>query len=331
VLVLFVVAGFGASSLIRAIRSTNATRPSSPVPTTPPRTPASPTPVVASWTGPFGVAKQILHLVDASRTVLPPHSGTSEPGPRVLPTVVWFPKLPAGTVPPPQGYPLVVFAHGFDLGPAEYAPLLRSWAARGYVVAAPSFPLTNPHAVGGLDENDLGNQPADVRFVITKLLAAHGDATSRLSGMIDRAEIAVAGHSDGGDTADAVAYNTCCRDVRIRAALVMAGAALTFPGGTYYPPGSPPLFVVQGTNDTVNRPQLSQQIFGSAPKPKASLSLLGADHLQPFTGTGQYEHLTATLTIDFLDHTLKALPDALARLRSDGRATPSLEKLTLAL
>jgi pimeloyl-ACP methyl ester carboxylesterase len=198
------------------------------------------------------------------------------------------------------------------------------------VVAAPAFPLTKPDALGDLDEADLVNQPADVRFVITKLLIRSAATSSALSGMIDPAEIAVAGHSDGGDTAQAVAYGACCLDPRVRAAIVMAGEEL-FPGGTNSSPGGMPLFVVQGTKDLVNRPYLSQRLYARAGRPKAYLSLIGADHLEPFTGTGPYHRITASLTTDFLDRYLKNLPDASSRLRSDGRSTPSLEKLTLAL
>jgi len=60
------------------------------------------------------------------------------------------------------------------LTPADYAPLLRAIASAGYVVAAPIFPLTNTHALGGPNEADLVNQPRDVSFVITKLLALNG-------------------------------------------------------------------------------------------------------------------------------------------------------------
>ena len=332
-LIVLIAAGGAISLLIRSGASTPLeTRPTGTIgsPSSPGPTPtSSPTPVEASWTGPFAVSKTVLQLVDRTRTVLPPHTGTSKPAPRALPTVVWHPKLPEGTVPPAQGFPLVVFAHGFDVSPLAYAPLLRSWAAAGYVVAAPSFPLTKPGALGGLKEADLANQPADVRFVITKLLATNTAASSTLFGMIDPAEIAVAGHSDGGETAQGVAYGASSLDARVRAAIVMAGAEF-FPERTTSRV-STPLFVAQGTEDVVNPPDHSQQLYVGAQRPKAYLSLIGADHAQPFIGTGRYERITATLTTDFLDRYLKDLPDAVPRLKSDGRSTPSLAKLTLAL
>ena len=72
---------------------------------------------------------------------------------------MWLPAAPGRR-------PLIVFAHGFDVGPGIYAALLDAWAAHGYVVAAPEFPLTDPAVAGAsLDENDINNQPADLRFV----------------------------------------------------------------------------------------------------------------------------------------------------------------------
>lgn len=102
-------------------------------------------------------------------------------------------------------FPLIVFGHGYDLLPRDYAALLNSWARAGYVVAAPAFPLENADAPGGPERDDLVNQPGDVRFLIEKLIAERA-GTGFLRGMIDEREIAVAGHSDGGDTALAAAF-----------------------------------------------------------------------------------------------------------------------------
>ena len=86
-------------------------------------------------------------------------------------------RRPASTVPRAPAarrgpFPLVVFGHGFAVTPAPYAPLLRAWARAGYVVAAPIFPLENANAPGGPNESDLVNQPRDMSFVITRMLAA---------------------------------------------------------------------------------------------------------------------------------------------------------------
>src|SRR5207253_210206 len=98
--------------------------------------------------------------------------------PRPLETVVRCPATPGR-------HPLIVFAHGFALTPATYHHLLDAWAQAGYVVAAPVFPLTTANAPGGPDEADIVNQPRDMSFVITKLLAENARARGVLADRID--------------------------------------------------------------------------------------------------------------------------------------------------
>src|SRR5215469_452782 len=107
----------------------------------------------------------VLHLVDRSRTIRLPGGKRV---PRPVTTYLWYPPPSAGGGP----WPLVVFGHGFATTPFRYRRLLQAWAAAGYLVAAPVFPLGNAHAPGGPDENDIVNQPRDMSFVITQLLAA---------------------------------------------------------------------------------------------------------------------------------------------------------------
>ena len=129
----------------------------------------------------------------------------------------------------------------------------------GYVVAAPVFPLENAAAPGGPNESDLINQPKDMSFVITRLLALNARRETVL-GKIDSSRIAVAGHSDGAETALAVAYDRRFRDPRVRAAIVLSGAAL--PGMGAFPPSGPPLLAVQGTADPINAPSTAPASSG---------------------------------------------------------------------
>ena len=98
--------------------------------------------------------------------------------------------------------------------PADLRALLDAWARAGYVVAAPVFPLGNANAPGGPNETDIVNQPADMRLVITRLLALDTRPGGLLYGRIDPNRIAIAGHSDGAVTAFAVAYDRRYRDRR---------------------------------------------------------------------------------------------------------------------
>ena len=219
----------------------------------------------------------------------------------------------------------MVFAPGFDVAPRVYAALLQSWASAGYVVAAPVFPRTSPGAPGGLDEEDVVNQPADVSFLITSLLAAGASATGPLAGLINPGEIAVAGHSDGGETALAVAYARRLRDPRIDAAMVFSGAEISGVGGYgFAAAGAPPLLAAQGTADRFNEPRYTNAYFKRAQRPKYLLRLLGAGHLPPFSSEQPQLGIVERVSVAFLDLYLKrergALPSLLADAAVSGAA-----------
>lgn len=261
-----------------------------------------------------GAPPTLLKLVDRSRQIRLPGGKRI---PRPVTTELWYP--PAGTGP----WPLVVFAHGFATSPETYARLLRAWAANGYLVAAPVFPLANAHAPGGPNESDIVNQPADVSFVITQLLEANDALDSPLNGLIEPTEVAVAGQSDGGVTAFAAAYEERWQDPRIRAALVLSGAEL---GGARQRLGSklPPLLAVQGTGDHINDPRNTFVLFGEVHAPKFLLLLRGAGHLGPYTrasrALAEVEHVTRA----FLDRYLRGAPAQELAHAADGFADASL-------
>jgi pimeloyl-ACP methyl ester carboxylesterase len=197
-----------------------------------------------------------LRLVDHARKIRLPDGRRV---PRSIDTTVRVP-ITGGP------YPLIVFGHGFALTPRTYNRLLRAWARAGYVVAAPWFPLERADATGGPDEADLANEPRDVSFVISRLLGLSEGPGGPLRDKIDASRIAVAGHSDGGITALAAAFDRRFRDRRIRAAIVMSGAALRGMGP--FPRGGPPLLAMQGTADPINSPATTAGYFRIARRPK---------------------------------------------------------------
>ena len=272
----------------------------------------------------FAVGIRTLTFVDSSRTVrFPGHA----PSPRTLVTVIRYPAAgPVSGVDVPGAapdraagpFPLVIFGHGFAVTPGPYAALLQAWARAGYVVAAPIFPLGNANAPGGPNESDIVNQPRDMSFVISRMLALSSAHSGLFAGLISRSETAVSGQSDGGETALAVAYDRLFIDRRVRAAVILSGAEIPGVGGFDFPAPSPPLLASQGTADTINRPFFTYQFFNLAPRPKFLLTLLGASHLPPYTTQQPQLSIVERVSIDFLNRYLKQAPNALQAMSAAG-------------
>ncbi|MGB0591503.1 MAG: alpha/beta hydrolase family protein [Myxococcota bacterium] len=91
----------------------------------------------------------------------------------------------------PEGdgpFPVVVFTHGFQLAPADYASYGEHLASWGYVAILPQFP---GGLFGGPTHVDLGN------YLAALLDWVEAD-TVVLSGKVDATRIGLAGHSMGG-------------------------------------------------------------------------------------------------------------------------------------
>jgi predicted dienelactone hydrolase len=256
------------------------------------------------------VGQATVHVVDPQRAM----TVGGQRVPRSFDVVIRYPIGLSGP------FPLVVFGHGFEVTPAAYSDLLDAWAKAGYVVAAPIFPLENQNAPGGPNENDLPNQPGDMSLVISSLQSAQDPAESRISAMIDSSRIAVSGHSDGGDTALAVAYEQSVRDTRVKAAVILAGAKDPFAPDFTMAADGPPLLAVQGTDDTINPPDQTDAFFGQAARPKYLLKLVGAGHGPPYMEPGQDLEEVEKMTLAFLNRYLKGRPAALSRYVASGSA-----------
>lgn len=243
----------------------------------------------------------------------------------MLPTYVWYPATASrGSLRPrPGSFPLVVFAHGFDATPLMYASLLRSLAAAGYVVAAPEFPISSSGRSGPPREDDIANQALDVRATISALLAA-ATPGGWLSATLDRREVAIVGHSDGGETVAANVLRGPDHDPRVRAAVILAGQVPTWGS---LDPASIPTLVVQGNADTINPPALSRQLYGQLRTPKRYLDVLGATHMQTAAaGSDARARVVRRFVIAYLDATLRHDSHALAQMLRLG-SEPGLTRL----
>ena len=260
-------------------------------------------------------------FVDHSRPT-PAHGGLPAIPSRTLITTVWYPaRGTPGAAPVPGAtpdhsgapYPLIVFGHGLDGTPQDYEALLSSWAAAGFVVAAPLFPLTHTGTPGGVDQDDQFNQPADMRFVITSMLA---DLPAPLAGMVSPTEIGVAGHSDGAVTTLAF-LNTCCSDPRVKAVEVLSGDPESYPGGHYRRSGNPPTLFVHGTLDPLLPYDQMVTFFNEMKGPKAFLSLTGANHTDWYQPSAKWFGSVVATTTDFWSAHLQHVSAAAQRLPHD--------------
>jgi predicted dienelactone hydrolase len=242
---------------------------------------------------------------------------------RLLATRVYLPISRAARDSP---FPLFVWAHGYEATVDYFDPYLRAIAAHGYVVAAPTFPLTNAAAVGGARYGDYVNQPADVTFVISKLLAAYGASGSAQRDLIDFTKIGVGGHSLGAATTAGLVSNRCCFDRRIKAAVEVDGARLSFPRGSTVERGTP-LLLIHGDADHTFAVSESRAVFAVSRPPKYLVILHRMPHT-PFRIPSAYAIILNT-TVDFLDLYLKGETRAKSQLQFDG-AVPGTTSLTFA-
>jgi len=284
--------------------------------------------------GPFATGRRTFTLVDASRAtdevpgMLPaqpdrtieveivyPAEGDPEPEPSA-------PGASLGSVevaPPADGeFPLVVFAHGYNGEGWFFRGYAEGWARAGYVVALPTFPLSR-NGVGV--SADAQNQPGDISFVIDEIAALPDD--DPLAGHVDVEHVAVGGHSLGGATVMGVAYNSCCTDERIDAAIEVSGGPLPFEGGTYDTPPDTPMLVVHGTADETVPVAVGDLVFDMMSGATWYLRAEGATHSGVFEGEAGVLFDDATLA--FLDATLRGDDADLAAMGDEVEASGAAE------
>jgi dienelactone hydrolase len=239
-------------------------------------------------------------------------------GDRPLPVTLWYPaRGEAGgaaerSAPVAEGrFPVVLFSHGLNARPADYATLLTRWAAAGFVVAAPTFPNTSRGAQ--VNPLDVLNQPADVSYVLTEVLALDQRAGDPLRGRLATDRVAATGHSAGGVTT--IGLFTLGRDERLDAGVVFAGTALGV-GSTFAGAAAPQLFV-HGELDEVVDYSAGKAAYDRVPWPKAMLSLPRGDHGRALLSDRASLRVVSDTTVEFLRWSLYGDQAAKRRLPAD--------------
>jgi hypothetical protein len=277
----------------------------------------------------YAVGTRSLTFVDPSRTTSPNGSFGGAPN-RTLPTEFWYPAQgasggdPTADAAPDQQhgpYPLVLFAHGYNVTPDFYAPLLARWAAAGYVVAAPVFPILSG-SDGGASHVDYEKTFGDASFVITQVLGL--DAGDPLAGLVDPNRIAAAGHSDGEVVSFGVGFLQCCRDTRVRSVISMAGDLSNANNPSVRETGTPILHIMETGDEYDPYPHSIQWDRDNLTAPRWMVSL-NSSHVPPYTEPGDPAfELVSSITTAFLDGTLKGHPERLDDVTSDVNAQPSV-------
>lgn len=183
--------------------------------------------------------------------------------------------------PPAQGaFPLVVYSHGVLSNGTERNDALARWASAGYVVVAPTFPLSSGP---GARIFDLPNQPGDVVFVTEQFRAAVASPQDELHGTVASHCLALAGHSLGGATTLATAFDPCCGQLDARAVVDISGVLITVTPDAQLADAPPlPTLIVHGDADPLVPYAMGQRAFADLTGPRWFLTLQGGDHNSMF-------------------------------------------------
>ncbi|MER8006560.1 chlorophyllase [Streptomyces sp. NPDC094149] len=211
------------------------------------------------------------------------------------------------------GLPVILFSHGG--GPSNnlsslngYAPLVNYWAARGFVVIQPTHltSRTLSHLVADAPGAPFfwRSRSEDMSHILDRLDVIE-KAVPGLSGRMDHAKVAVAGHSFGGFTSSLLlgarvtdpddGQEVNLFESRIRAGVLLAapgrGDVLNGPMADALPvfrtinfsTMTTPALVVAGDKDdsrhfTDMGPDWHADPYTLAPGPKSLLTLFGAEH-----------------------------------------------------
>lgn len=316
--------------------ATTSTIPATPTSTVPPTTSSSttstttaPTTTTTTTTVPasFGVGEVVTTFVNPSLSAYDYATGGWMP--RTLVTEIRYPTLQSGAGGEISGarpaaaygpYPVIVFAHGYDVTPDNYAALLDAWTRAGFVVVAPFFPDENKNEITSLGgpssragseaESDVYYEPSDIAYLVNEVSAEAARPTAGparvMHGLVDPSRLVIAGQSDGGEAVAALGYDryyaATWASIKVKPRVVAVLSGAEFPRGVdvySLPPAAPALLVVQSATDECNFPQESTRLYDALGGHKWFLELDDASHLGPYAGTDADASIVTRATTDF--------------------------------
>ena len=284
-----------------------------------------------------------LTLVDTTRPTAPNRGAPGAPS-RTLPTDIYYPTTtPTVTIaglaspvdclggPPSNGpsqcllissapldpsgapYPLIVLSHGFGNGKEALRYFAIALAQHGYVVAAPTFPLSNENTPGGPVATDLVGQAGDVSFLFDVFLGEVPSVPSPFPGSIDGNRLGTGGRSLGGSTTFVDSFFPADLDPRIRAAAPISPSydvAKAVVGEGFFTGITTPILIVGGSEDDLAPFPANQQLpYDLANPPKILVEVLGEGHVP------EVEQTNRSL-VAFFDAYLRGRTSELAELDS---------------
>jgi dienelactone hydrolase len=310
-------AAAGEATVTSVAESTTSTAPTT---TVAPDSCDAPAAAGAPPAGSYAVGRQFRTYVDPSRgTQADEGRGVPAEPERTLPVTVLYPAVGAPSEPgafaqdaaPAAGdFPLVVYSHGVLSSGTDRNDTLARWASAGYVVVAPTYPRSS--GAGGLVA-DLPHQAVDVLFVVDTFAAQVAESADPLHDAVATGCLAVAGHSLGGATTLAAAYDPCCTRLGPRAVVDIAGVLFPATPGAQLADAAPlPTLIVHGREDPLVKYDQGERAFAELTGPRWFVSFSSGDHNSMFLPPESAVLDTAVLA--FLDAELKGDRAALAAL-----------------
>jgi dienelactone hydrolase len=269
--------------------------------------------------GEYAVGRQQVTLVDPGRpTAADPSRNLAAAPDRTIGVTVLYPAtgdagapgtFTDGATAAKGRWPVVIHSHGVDSTGTERNDTLATWARAGYVVVAPTFPLSSNK---GGQITDVANQPADVMFVDAQLRDP-GSPLAPLAAHVQASCLALAGHSLGAITTVASTFDPCCRPPGQKAAVAIAGGLFAPTAGFDWAQAPEvPLLLVHGEKD-------ARVPYAKSPEMRSTLP--GPTWLLRFP-EGQHSNMFDPPLNEPLDDTVVAFLDA--ELRGDAAALDTL-------